>query len=286
MTILKNVGFIEVLKLISDYSEVAEKTFLINDEVEITGSLSDFEAMRKELKDESKVLRNLIYDCETEINQPISSIELYNYFKVITNGFSTEETRITLYDMYCFRDMILHEELGHLAKLEYIKNNWPIPTYTKTGKLGTHEFEDVKKMRDKVFPLHGLLFYEAISLLKTKLENRDEDKNDLQSGNYQTYSYQIKLSAKHYALAYIFECHALGKSLLSGKKTALERIGNERIGKGKGNRFYKAFNEITQIDLNMKFNLVEIGGEEWRKAIIELTKFPIEVEQFLESKGL
>lgn len=95
-----------------------------------------------------------------------------------------------------------------------------------------------------------------------------------------------KYTAKHYLLAYLFECNAKGKSYPIGNKKELERIGNERMGAGKGNRFYKVFNEVINKDLNAEKNLFEIGGEYWRKAVIELSKAPELVENYLQSKQL
>lgn len=95
-----------------------------------------------------------------------------------------------------------------------------------------------------------------------------------------------KYNAKHYLLAYLFECNAKGESYPIGNKKELERIGNERMGTGKGNRFYKVFNEIINKDLNAENNLFEIGGEYWRKAVIELSKAPELVEKYLQSKQL
>lgn len=95
-----------------------------------------------------------------------------------------------------------------------------------------------------------------------------------------------KYTAKHYLLAYLFECNAKGVSYPIGNKKELVRIGNERIGAGKGNRFYKVFNEIINKDLNAENNLFEIGGEYWRKAVIELSKAPELVENYLQSKQL
>jgi hypothetical protein len=95
-----------------------------------------------------------------------------------------------------------------------------------------------------------------------------------------------KYTAKHHLLAYLFECNAKGESFPIGNKKELERIGNERIGAGKGNRFYKLFNEVINKDLNIEKNLAEIGGEYWRKAVIKLSKTPELVESYLQSKQL
>lgn len=96
----------------------------------------------------------------------------------------------------------------------------------------------------------------------------------------------IRYTAKHYVLAYLIECNAKGESFPIGQKKELEKIGNERMGTGKGNRFYKVFNEVINKDLNAEKNLSEIGGEYWRKAVIELSKAPELVENYLQSKQL
>jgi hypothetical protein len=95
-----------------------------------------------------------------------------------------------------------------------------------------------------------------------------------------------KYTAKHYVLTYIFECHAKGESLRRGMKKELEQIGNERIGRGKGNRFYKVFNETINQDLNNEEHLIEIGGVDWRNAVIALSSNPKIIEQYLQSKQL
>jgi len=95
-----------------------------------------------------------------------------------------------------------------------------------------------------------------------------------------------KLTAKHYVLAYLFECNANGENYPIGNKKKLESIGNKRIGEGKGNTFYKVFNKIINQDLNKEHTLIQIGGEYWRKAVIKLTKEPELVEEYLQHKHL
>ena len=96
----------------------------------------------------------------------------------------------------------------------------------------------------------------------------------------------IRYTAKHYVLAYLIECNAKGEGFPIGQKKELEKIGNEKMGAGKGNRFYKVFNEVINKDLNAEKNLFEIGGEYWRRAVIELSKAPELVENYLQSKQL
>lgn len=95
-----------------------------------------------------------------------------------------------------------------------------------------------------------------------------------------------KYTAKHYVLAYLFECDAKGEKRPTGNKTKLECIGDERMGERKGNTFYKRFNEIESKDINNENTLIEIGGEYWRKAVIELSQTPESVKKYLESKQL
>lgn len=94
---------------------------------------------------------------------------------------------------------------------------------------------------------------------------------------------KIKYTAKHYALTYILDCKAIGESLPHGNKKELEKIGNKRIGIGRGNTFYKNYNEITNKDFSIEENLIEIAGEDWRKIILKLSNDPEKLEQYLRS---
>ncbi|MDX9882592.1 MAG: hypothetical protein RBS73_11040 [Prolixibacteraceae bacterium] len=121
---------------------------------------------------------------------------------------------------------------------------------------------------------------------RLKRLNREKIKEIVSPQQITTQTDAIKYTAKHYVLTYLIECHAKGESFPIGNKKELERIGNERMGTGKGNRFYKLFNEIINKDLNAENNLIEIGGENWRKTVKELTKAPELVEQYLQNKQL
>lgn len=218
MKALKKKSLIEILELISDYSEIKRRTILVNYEIEMIGRLADFKALRNDLSGNFKPLTKFIYEMELEISQPITSIEVYNYFKKLTDDFSQEQTRDTLSILCCFRDMVLEEELYHLSKLEYINNNWPIPTYIKTGISGTFEYEDVKKMRHKVFPLHGLLFYEAISLLRSKINlTTTESSNGTQQGLKPTFTLSNLIT------------HERNYQIVNGIKISFKNIKGKRL---------------------------------------------------------
>lgn len=92
--------------------------------------------------------------------------------------------------------------------------------------------------------------------------------------------------AKHYALAYIFDCYAVDKKIPIGKKKELERIGIDRIGKSSGNTFYKKFTEIINKDLHSNEILIEEVGERWREIILKLSEDPEILENYLQSKKM
>jgi len=95
-----------------------------------------------------------------------------------------------------------------------------------------------------------------------------------------------KYTAKQYVLAYLFECNIQGVQPPTGKKKELEKIGNERMGVGRGNTFYKALNEISRKDLNIEKNLIDIGREDWKEAILEITLLPEKLNEYLKKKQL
>ncbi len=95
-----------------------------------------------------------------------------------------------------------------------------------------------------------------------------------------------KLFAKHYVLTYILDNHASGKGFPVGQKATLERIGNEIMGIGKGNTFYKNFTAMSNKDFNSENTLIGIGGNNWRNIVIELSKNPEALEKYLQSKQL
>ncbi len=100
-----------------------------------------------------------------------------------------------------------------------------------------------------------------------------------------------KYTAKHYVLAFLFDCLATGIKYMEycGKKKELETIGNSRVNNEiSGNRFYKVFNEITNIgkDLENKENLIYLAGDNWREIIINLSNEPDKVSEYLKEKGL
>lgn len=159
--------------------------------------------------------------------------------------------------------------------------------------LKNNVYADFDKWTSAIFQVRGYLktdqeIFEDFVDNNPKRFNRylESKKNTLSKIQTNTESKSIKYLARHYVLAYLIECNSLGVSYPVGKKTELEQIGNQRIGPGKGNRFYKVFNDIIKGDLNAENNLIEIGGENWREIVIMLSKEPEKVEQFLQKKQL
>lgn len=97
----------------------------------------------------------------------------------------------------------------------------------------------------------------------------------------------IKYTAKHYALAYLFDCDANGRPRLESHKKDLERIGGKRSKhKIDGNTFYKAFNEIHSTDINIERNLINIAGANWKQVISNLSENPTLLNEYLKKKQL
>ena len=186
----------------------------------------------------------------------------------LTNNLLTQINTTTLYEKGLLTEpqkikleLVLNERKMKL-KQGYVNSSKD--EEQRYRKILKEWFADEKRFIDEVTPLVKALPPQAIN-------------NETDTGKY---------TAKHYLLAYLLECNAKGESFPIGNKKELERIGNERMGAGKGNRFYKVFNEVINKDLNAEKNLFEIGGEYWRKAVIELSKAPELVEKYLQSKQL
>ncbi len=191
---------------------------------------------------------------DTLLNLTNDLLTQLNTSTLYKNGLLTEPNKIKL-------ELILNERKMKL-KQGYVNNSKDEETQYR--KILKEWFADEKRFIDEVTPL-----------LK-----------DLPPQQIDTENETIKYKAKHYVLAYLIECNAKGESFPVGRKKELEQIGNEKMGLGKGNRFYKVFNKIINIDLNVESNLIEIGGENWRRIIKELSSDPDTVEKYLQSKKL
>ncbi|RXG21247.1 hypothetical protein [Leeuwenhoekiella marinoflava] len=97
----------------------------------------------------------------------------------------------------------------------------------------------------------------------------------------------IRYKAKHYVLTYLIECNAKDLSFPIGQKKELEQIGSKIMGAGKGNTFYKNFNSIiNKYNINNTSHLIEIGGENWRTIVKDISNEPELIETYLQSKQI
>jgi len=208
-----------------------------------------------------------------EFNLETQSIVITGYYYVLPIDTENESDLEKL-----FRDRLanckskrLRKKVELFAKAEIKKaTNWQqhFPNYEDEGSIDDIYFS---KLEDYIDFLKG---YNSKQVEPTK------DKLPAPESKTKRYT------TKHYVLAYLFECNAEGKSYPIGNKIELECIGNERIGVGKGNTFYKVFNKIVSKKLKSNRDLIDIGGEYWRKAVIELTKAPELVEIYLQNNHL
>lgn len=221
MNPFKKHSLIEVLELISGYSDIEEKSILFNGDFQINGTIEELLEYRNGLKKDSSEHDDLIYGFEAEINIPITSIEVHNYFRKLTNDFQPDEITIVLWEMYVFRDMVLTEMQLKLARIEYLINKWQIPTYTASGKLGTFQVENSKEMIAKIFPLHGLLFYEAIKLLERKLKEK--------GGNQKVQNRPTTHMAKENSTLVNLITHKKAVDIVDSIKTQFKNIKGKRL---------------------------------------------------------
>ena len=182
--------------------------------------------------------------------------------------FSEASIDLALQLLIDFKKETIH--LSSKRKLDYITSldlKRPKPSETENPLFNQTVFEAKS------------IFFDVITAYKEELHKATSIGN-LPILNKTTYS------TKHYVLAYIIECYAMGVQIPSGNKKEIEKIGEKRLENGSGNTFYKSFNKISNQDLNSLSTLIEIAGNDWRSTILELSQHPIEVEQYLSSKQL
>jgi len=164
-----------------------------------------------------------------------------------------------------------------------------IKEYTK-NEYWEFDFEEYERFVDVSKPIEILFNLSELLVQLNRLEMFNEfleiENEALPPQHTTTENDTTKHTAKHYVLGYLIECNAKGESFPIGQKKELEKIGNEKMGAGKGNRFYKVFNEIVNKDLNIENNLIEIGGENWRTIVKDLSSEPQTIETYLLSKQL
>lgn len=188
-----------------------------------------------------------------------SIIKQINTYILYQKGLLKEPEKIKL-------EIILSER-----KLE-LKNG-----YLPNTENDSRQFENVL---NKWFEHEKRFIDEITPLLKAIPAQEIEEKDDKNEIN------KIKYITKHYVLAYIFDCKTNGENLPYGNKKEIEKIGNERMGRGKGNTFYKNYNIIINKDFNVLQNLIEIAGENWRGIILKLSKNHEKLEKYLQSKKI
>jgi hypothetical protein len=218
---IQELPLAEFIALISDLKLLQKYTITIGREEIAEGTIKELKATFKGV-DMPKINR-IIRDIEEKAMHNYSSIEVHNYFKKLTNDFQLSEMQIVLNDMIAFRDIEFFEDLDVLTMKKYRNEGWDIPTCEyesrRTGKISI--ITDTKKMRRRVFPLLGMLFFEAIYLLESKindLKNKETEKsNTNESSTLKTKSDQLKLALSQYSF---FELPKL-KALNQEKQTQL-----------------------------------------------------------------
>ena len=202
---------------------------------------------------------------------------------------------VTLKQMRCLLLSKL-KELKRLYDLEdrLLKNNEEIE---KTESLINTINEFGKKFRVKkkyinriVYDIDKLLAETAESETQLTAIQVSEAEDGVSKPNTEQNKNPRIYHAKHHVVAFMIECNAIEKDFAQydGKKKEIEKIGEERMGKRRGNTFYKAFNKIMndKVDLNRASDLIYLLGDDWREAIIDLSLKPEKVKKYLNIRKL
>ncbi len=278
----------------------------------ITESVKETTAPFEGLADSVKSLENLSLPLKNIMNsfkaiKPttatqsiVESLELFNLrLKPLLDSITSDEHKemILLMDKTKIeytslrkseREFIEHERL-YIPNDVYEFLDWYLYCYLFDKPIDTRKKEELGLY-------HFNLFYTFKQRYKKHkkwdIENERESikeheflNNQSQGSNNE--SEPIKYKATHYALAYIFDCDAKGRPRLEGRKKELEKIGRKRSNnKIDGNTFYKAFNSIQKIDLNIERDLINIIGTNWKKIILDLSEDPDLLDEYLKTKQL
>jgi len=176
------------------------------------------------------------------------------------------------------------DETDFLKKeIEY----WQYTLYDIENSEASHEgysFTGIENFSQAYDVCNEIGWEKFLYSTKTKIKFLESKQNP--SNQQELAEKETRYTAKHYVLSYLIECNAKGESYPIGQKKELEKIGNQKMGTGKGNRFYKVFNEVVNMDINAENNLIQIGGENWRTIVKELSSDPKTIETYLQSKQL
>lgn len=259
-----------------------------------------------------KALHEVYFFIQDNLNKPFGCIEKINNVSE-TNGFNEIE-KLILVDKILGVLFNQPKDIGTITYLQIVDYRNELSPYLNDPEIINHKWHfDIDKLKQELealetpkeretFLLNTLLDYKAkapeldeleimyyneiglINWIETELQRLKltlvlQNKSDVKDK-------PVKYRTKHYVLAYLFQCSALGESLPRGVKKELEQIGNKFMGKGKGNTFYKEFNKLCDKEFHNETTLIKFWGENWRKAVLELSKKPESIETYLKTKQL
>lgn len=279
----------------------------------ITESVKETTAPFEGLADSVKALENLSLPLKNIMNsfkaikpttatQSIAeSLELFNLrLKPLLDSITSDEHKemVLLMDKTKIeytslrkseREFIEHERL-YIPNDVYEFLDWYLYCYLfdkpidtrKKEELGLYHFNLFYRFKQR-YKTHKKWGVEDEREFIKELESSDSDNKENVSDEPQR-----KPTAKHHALAYIFDCDANGRNRLEGQKKRLEEIGKKRRGKS-GNTFYKACNELQRIDINSSRAISAWLGDDWaniKSIILDLSEDRKTLIEYFEKKQL
>lgn len=271
----------------------------INNELESRTKSDHSHPLDLLLKEQTNTLIQLFNDCEFvgfSKTDPEAETIVSNVLANVQNslsdkmGFVPENPFFNLYLGLCYLEKVLQ-----LIKQEYENNLNTTLEHLESIIYNSNDYQNLvevsrnigrRVINEQQHPEFGKL-KEHIAEQLEYIERTNKIEKTLPPQQTTTEKETIRYTAKHYVLAYLIECNAKGESFPIGQKKELEKIGSQRIGAGKGHRFYREFNNITNsYDINKPIHLIEIGGENWRTIVKDLSNEPETIEAYLQSKQL
>lgn len=153
-----------------------------------------------------------------------------------------------------------------------------------------------------MFPVKYLTDYELYDLLENEASDlivkHDNEELDKSTFNKDSHHQRNKVyKGNDYALAFILECFAKDEKpqIYCGEKNKLEKIGNSIMGRGRGNTFYKCFNNMiskvseacSDLSGDSFFNTISdlVTNEDWQNSVLEVSNSRALLEDYLKEKS-
>lgn len=286
---IKEKDYRNICCFVSEFNKKAEQNGWVNLTPRETDS--EYTEINGEINVYSQYLEALFFSVETIRVQNTLTFEIFeistkDLLAIYTEGYKEgvkqfrDEYRLTM------KDLTTIDTENHV---EALKANY----FHNGGWMGLNGWVFAKNTVFSSFTLERLKEYGKESGLLSEADKYIEQNptifKDFHTRNtkHSEQTQPPKLTAKHYALEYLFDCNIKGIFVPWGQKKELQRIGMQRMkGKKDGNTFYKACNDLRGTDINIENELIDVCGNNWKEAILYISETPKRLNEHLKTKDL